>query len=340
MAKADVSVAASRQTSTPGDMSMAEVGVSVTTFRQTSPTGDTSNAELGVLVAASGQTSTPGDTSTAKAVVSDAESTQMSPVSDTSTPEADSRTRHVCFITTELSDENSSYIANDGDDTNHSVSDTNSCRSIVDESVSDASDISTDISLMYPVLSKTPPTTPTPDENSNSIADDSDDTNYCISDSNSCSSVVVESVSDASDISTEIPLICPVLSKTVPTTATPNETHNIKVTFTNKDVCRKYDKKSYCYFCQKPQLKLARHLRTVHKCEEEVEKYINTNDFASKNQQLMKLRNMGNHEHNLKVIQKRTGELVVQHRPTTKDADYTEYVPCKYCFAYFVKTSL
>ena len=31
---------------------------------------------------------------------------------------------------------------------------------------------------------------------------------------------------------------------------------------------------------------------------------------------------------------------MVQHRPTTKDADYTEYVPCKYCFAYFVKASL
>ena len=72
-------------------------------------------------------------------------------------------------------------------------------------------------------------------------------------------------------------------------------------------VYRKYDKKSYCYFCQKSQLKLARHLRTVHKCEEEVEKYINTNDSASKNQQLMKLRNMGNHEHNLRIIQKRTG---------------------------------
>ena len=126
-----------------------------------------------------------------------------------------------------------------------------------------------------------------------------------------------ESVSDTSDISTEIPLMYIFLFKTPLTTPTPDETPNIKVTFTNNDVCRKYDKKSYCYFCEMSQLKLARHLRTVHKCEEEVEKYITTNDSASKNQQLMKLRNMGCYEHNLRVIQKRTGEFVVQHRPTT-----------------------
>ena len=57
-------------------------------------------------------------------------------------------------------------------------------------------------------------------------------------------------------------------------------------------------------FAKKPQLKIARHLRTAHKGEEEAENYINETDFAKKNLQLLKLRNMGNHEHNLNVVKK------------------------------------
>ena len=49
---------------------------------------------------------------------------------------------------------------------------------------------------------------------------------------------------------------------------------------------------------QKPQLKIARHLWSVHKGEEEVENYINETGLAIKNLQLLKLRNMGNDKHN------------------------------------------
>ena len=93
-------------------------------------------------------------------------------------------------------------------------------------------------------------------------------------------------------------------------------------------------------FAKKPQLKIARHLRTVHKGEEEVENYINETDLAKKNLQLLKWRNMGNHEHNLNVVKKKAGSFIVQHRPKTDDVVYRHYVPCKYCFAYIAKTSL
>ena len=123
-------------------------------------------------------------------------------------------------------------------------------------------------------------------------------------------------------------------------TQTGHEDSHIEVIATSNDDGRKYDKQRYCYFCKKPQLKIARHLRTVHKGEEEVENYINETDFAKQNLQLLKLRNMGNHEHNLKVVKKKAGRFVVQHRPKTDDVDYRHYVPCKYCFAYIAKQSL
>ena len=123
-------------------------------------------------------------------------------------------------------------------------------------------------------------------------------------------------------------------------TQTGHDVSHIEVIATSNDDGRKYDKQTYCYFCKKPQLKIARHLRTVHKSEEEVENYINETDVAKKNLQLLKLRNMGNHEHNMNVVKKKAGKFVVQHRPKTDDVDHRHYVPCKYCFAYIAKQSL
>ena len=124
-------------------------------------------------------------------------------------------------------------------------------------------------------------------------------------------------------------------------TQTGHEDSYIEVIATSNDDGRKYDKQTYCYFCtKKPQLRIARHLRTVHKGEEDVENNINETDFAKKNLQLLELRNMGNHEHNLNVVKKKAGRFVVQHRPKTDDVDYRHYVPCKYCFAYIAKQSL
>lgn len=54
---------------------------------------------------------------------------------------------------------------------------------------------------------------------------------------------------------------------------------------------------------------------------------------------MLKLRNLGNHQHNCEVLRQKTGDLVVSHQPT-ENVDYTAYIPCKYCYVYFAKASL
>ena len=107
----------------------------------------------------------------------------------------------------------------------------------------------------------------------------------------------------------------------------------------NEGNTRTYDKLQYCLFCKHPQKKIARHLQTMHKNEQEVEDYVAEEDKTKKSEMLSKLRNIGNHLHNVEVIRKQEGELVVKYQPD-EDVPYTDFMPCKSCFAYFGKSSL
>ena len=56
---------------------------------------------------------------------------------------------------------------------------------------------------------------------------------------------------------------------------------------------------------------------------------------------LLKLRNMGCHFHNLKVLREGKGSLVVVHRPSADVlSSPTDFVPCPSCFGYFKTTLL
>ena len=120
----------------------------------------------------------------------------------------------------------------------------------------------------------------------------------------------------------------------------PNAHTDIVVAVTDNAGGRKYDKRSYCCYCKMAQSKLVRHLRLVHKTEEEVLELMNENDKRRKNLIISKLRNMGNHQHNRSVIESGKGEFLVTYRPKEEGADYRNYVPCKYCFSYLAKKSL
>lgn len=114
---------------------------------------------------------------------------------------------------------------------------------------------------------------------------------------------------------------------------------NITVRMTNNDECRKYDKKQMCFYCEKPQSKLARHLRSVHNDMDAVCDWMAESDAHLKDAKLTKLRNLGNHVHNCNVLKEGHGELIVKYRPTV-EVDVKDFVPCSSCYAYFAKRFL
>ena len=69
----------------------------------------------------------------------------------------------------------------------------------------------------------------------------------------------------------------------------------------------------YCLFCKIPQKKLPRHLTTGHSTEKEVIEYMEEKDHLIKSNILIKIRNLGNHMHNIQVLQKNEGNLIVVH---------------------------
>jgi hypothetical protein len=105
---------------------------------------------------------------------------------------------------------------------------------------------------------------------------------------------------------------------------------------------RTYDKKHSCFFCQKEYSKIGRHLEQVHSEEDEVKEALNLDPKDKKRGEIFeKLCRYGNYNHNMKVLEMNEGELKVVRRPApgTK-ADPGEYLPCKYCYGFFLGDEL
>ena len=76
----------------------------------------------------------------------------------------------------------------------------------------------------------------------------------------------------------------------------------VSVPRTNNSDYRHYDKRFYCLFCQCPFAKLQRHLAAKHRDEEDVLKFLNEDNKKVKQLLFEKMRNVGNHLHNSKVL--------------------------------------
>ena len=109
-------------------------------------------------------------------------------------------------------------------------------------------------------------------------------------------------------------------------------------TTTNVDG-RKYDKKYVCFYCDKPQTKLPRHLQSAHSQESAVSDWMAEKDDKLRSAKLTKLRNLGNHMQNCKVLKEERGELIVKYRPTV-NVDPRDFVPCPTCYGYYAKKFL
>lgn len=91
-------------------------------------------------------------------------------------------------------------------------------------------------------------------------------------------------------------------------------------------------------YCKKSNLKMARQLQRKHIEETDVA-YAFSFPFGSKQRKtlLESLRNKGDWQHNLKVLEEGNGELVTWKKPSKK-ASVKDYLPCQHCYAMFKRT--
>ncbi|XP_073667997.1 uncharacterized protein [Paramisgurnus dabryanus] len=92
---------------------------------------------------------------------------------------------------------------------------------------------------------------------------------------------------------------------------------------------------NYCYVCQKPQSKLARHLE-MHKTEAEVMEALSYPKRSVNRRRLLeKLRNRGNFQHNLEVLKNGTGQIKLK-----RFSKQSKFIHCLYCKGMFSRKEL
>lgn len=100
---------------------------------------------------------------------------------------------------------------------------------------------------------------------------------------------------------------------------------------------RVYDRRNYCLFCSRSQLKMPRHLERFHSDRPEVAVAFQYQPKSKERNKIWRnLVNQGNFEHNKNVFKTGKGMLVVKQRPVTPgQAD--DYLPCFHCHAFILK---
>ncbi|XP_068569101.1 uncharacterized protein [Cebidichthys violaceus] len=114
----------------------------------------------------------------------------------------------------------------------------------------------------------------------------------------------------------------------------------VTVKRTSSDGKRRWDKKHYCVFCRRPQVKIARHLLTKHADQQEVESASKLPTGSKQRHLLLEhLRCRGNYMHNIEVIRQGSGEIVPWRQPS-EDVDARNYLPCPLCLGFFLRADL
>jgi hypothetical protein len=112
----------------------------------------------------------------------------------------------------------------------------------------------------------------------------------------------------------------------------------LKVTVA-RSVKESFSKRPYCYYCAVQQLQVQRHWLSKHGSEKYVIEIDKCKDLVERRRLIARLRNLGNHCHNVDVLSKGSGEIMVTHRKAI-DAEANNYVPCDSCFSYVLKREL
>jgi len=93
------------------------------------------------------------------------------------------------------------------------------------------------------------------------------------------------------------------------------------------------------FYCGVAHSQIQRHWLARHTDEHEVIQLVSLTDKVERRKHTIKLRNMGNHLHNVQVLKEQKGELLVTYR-AKQEAQPSEYVPCEHCFGYMLKQKL
>lgn len=139
----------------------------------------------------------------------------------------------------------------------------------------------------------------------------------------------------------------------------------VTVKRTWSDGKRRWDKKHYCVFCRRPQVKIARHLLRKHAEQQEVAA-ASVLPAGSKQRHLLleHLRCRGNYLHNIEVclavhlsvylsdclshslhlsvsqvIRQGSGEIIPWRQPS-EEVDARNYLPCPLCLGFFLRADL
>ncbi|XP_037396315.1 uncharacterized protein LOC119263848 isoform X1 [Pygocentrus nattereri] len=103
---------------------------------------------------------------------------------------------------------------------------------------------------------------------------------------------------------------------------------------------RIWNKKHFCLYCKKPNSKIARHLERKHGEETEVAQALSFPKGSKRRAALLEeIRNKGDFEHNIDVLENGDGQLITWRQPKA-NASPNNYLPCPQCWGFFVKTDL
>ena len=100
--------------------------------------------------------------------------------------------------------------------------------------------------------------------------------------------------------------------------------------------CGSHKPKARCYFCGVWNSHVQRHWYCKHSNEPEV-KELRSLGASAKEQYVMRLRNLGIHQHNVNVLKEGRGQFFVSRISERSNA--TDYLPCEYCWMYLSKTN-
>ena len=98
---------------------------------------------------------------------------------------------------------------------------------------------------------------------------------------------------------------------------------------------RSYDKKQACFLCGSLVIKLPRHFHLKHSSNMEVARVLAIPNQEEKERELTRLRGEGAFDHNLRVIEKGEGTILVARRSTVPTV-VEDYLPCLHCKLFFI----
>jgi len=118
-----------------------------------------------------------------------------------------------------------------------------------------------------------------------------------------------------------------------------DEANHIGIQSVSNPVMSEASRGAPCYFCGKWNTKMFRHLKAKHRDEPEMMDIMSmgSSDNAAYSGHIRRIRNLGTHQHNVKVLKKGHGNFIVARISETSTESPHDYLPCEVCWSYVKK---